>query len=51
MVLPDRDVMFQFIPNGLYYLDATDREISALLLNTVSENHKGFTRRDYEGSQ
>ena len=25
MVLQDREVRFQLIPNGLYYFDATDR--------------------------
>ena len=51
MVLPDREVRFQFIPNGVYYFDAVDRESSVLLLNTVSENIKGFTRRMYEGDR
>ena len=50
MVLPDREVKFQLIPNGLYYFDAEDRENGVLLLNTVSENREGFTRREYEGS-
>ena len=36
MVLPDREVRLQLSPNGLYYFDATDRENSILLLNTVS---------------
>ena len=37
MVLPDRQVQFLFIPNGLYYFDAADRESSVLLIKTVSE--------------
>ena len=49
MVLPDREVRFQLIPNGLYYFDATDRENIVLLLNTVSENQEGFTRKEYKG--
>ena len=51
MVLPDREVRFQLSPNGLYYLEAAYREDSVLLLNTVSENWEGFTRREYEGDQ
>ena len=35
MVLPDREVIFQLITNGLYYFDATDREKIVLILNTV----------------
>ena len=49
MVLPDREVRFQLSPNGLYYFDASDRENSVLILNTVSENQEGVTRREYEG--
>ena len=45
MVLPDREVIFQLSPNGLYYFDAADRENIVLILNTVSENREGFTRR------
>ena len=51
MVLPDREVKFQLSPNGLYYFDAADRENGMLLLNTVSENRKVFTRREYEGAR
>ena len=51
MVLPDREVKFQLSPNRLYYFDATDRENSVLLLNTVSENRERFTRRDYKGDR
>ena len=51
MVLPDREVIFHIIPNKLYYFDAADRENSVLLLNTVSDNQEGFTRREYEGAQ
>ena len=40
MVLPDREVRFQLSPNGLYYLNATDRENRVLLLNTASENRE-----------
>ena len=47
MVLPDREVIFQLIPNGLYYFDSKDRESSVLILNTVSENRRGFTHREY----
>ena len=50
-VLPGREVRFQLIPNRLYYFDAADRENIVLLLNTVSENWEGFTRREYEGPQ
>ena len=49
MVLPDREVRFQLRPNGIYYLDSTDRENIVLILNKMSENQEGFTRRDYEG--
>ena len=45
MVLPNREVRFQLSPNGLYCFDASDRENSVLLLNTVSDNREGFTRR------
>ena len=51
MVLPDREVRFQLIPNTLYYFDYADRESSVLMINTVSENREGFTHRDYEGAQ
>ena len=50
MVLPDREVRLQLIPNGLYYFDDADRDGSVLLLNTVSENNEGFTQREYEGA-
>ena len=46
MVILDREVSFHLSPNGLYYFDAADRENSALLLNTVSENQEWFTRRE-----
>ena len=49
MVLPDRKVIFQLSPNGLYYFDATEREKIVLLSNTVSENREGFTRKEYKG--
>ena len=49
MFLPDRDVRIQLSPNGLYYFDAADRENRVMLLNTVSDNREGFTRREYEG--
>ena len=39
---------FQLIPNRLYYFDAAERESSVLILNTVSDNREGFTRREYE---
>ena len=48
MVPPDREARFQLIPSGLYYLDAADKERSALLLITVPENRKEFMRREYE---
>ena len=48
MVLLNREARFQLILNGLYYFDATDRENTMLLLNTVSENREGFTQREYE---
>ena len=35
MILPDRENIFQLIPNRLYYFDATDWENRLLLLNTV----------------
>ena len=49
MVLPDREVRFQLSPDGLYYIDAADRENIVPLIDTVSENREGFTRREYEG--
>ena len=51
MVLPDRELRFQISPNGIYYLDAADRENSVLLLNIVLENWEGFTQRDYKGAR
>ena len=36
MILLDREVIFQLIPNGMYYLDTADIESSVLLLNTLS---------------
>ena len=50
MVLPDREMIFQLSPNRIYYFDVADSENSMLLLNTVSENRAGFTRREYEGA-
>ena len=47
MALLDREARFQLIPNKLYYFDATDRDNSVLLLNTLLDNREGFTRRDY----
>ena len=32
MVLPDREVIFQLRPNGMYYFDSKDRERSVLIL-------------------
>ena len=51
MVLLDREVIFKLSPNGLYYFDAGGRDNSVLMLNTVSENREGFTRREYEGGR
>ena len=51
MVLLDREVRFQIIPNGLYYFDVADRENSVLLINTLSKKQERFTRREYEGAQ
>ena len=51
MVLPDREVRFQIIPNGLYYFNAADRDNIVLLLNMVSENREGSTQREYEGDR
>ena len=46
MVILDREVSFHLSPNGLYYFDTADRENSALMLNTVSDNRDWFTRRE-----
>ena len=51
MVLPDREIKYQLSPNGLYYFDVADRDNSVLLLNMVSNNREGFTRREYEGDR
>ena len=51
MILLDREVRFQIIPNRLYYFDAMYRENRVFMINTVSENREGFTRREYEGAQ
>ena len=51
MVLPDREIRFHLSPNGMYYFNTAERESSVLLLNTVSDNREGFTRREYEGDQ
>ena len=51
MVLPNREVRLQLSPNGIYYFLAADRENIVLLINTVSENRKGFTRKYCEGDQ
>ena len=48
MVLTDREAIFQLSPNGIYYFDATESENIVLLINVVSENQEGFTRREYE---
>ena len=50
MVLLDREVRLQLSPNGLYYLYTVDRENSVLLINKVSENQEGSTRREYDGA-
>ena len=36
IVLPDREVRFHLIPNGIYYFDAADHYNSVLLINTFS---------------
>ena len=36
IVLSDREVRFQLIPNRLYYFDASYSENRVLLMNTVS---------------
>ena len=51
MVLPDREVKFDLSLNGIYYFDAAYRENGVLLLNTVSDNSEGFTRREYKEAQ
>ena len=50
MVLLDREVRYELSLNGLYHFNVADRENSVFLLNTVSENRAGFTRREYEGA-
>ena len=49
MIIPDREIIFQMSPKGLYYFDAVDRENSVLLLNTLAYNRKGLTRKEHEG--
>ena len=36
MILLEREVIFQLIPNGMYYFNTADIERSVLLLNTLS---------------
>ena len=51
MVLPDRELRFHIIPNGLYHFDFADRENIVLLINTLLENREGFTQKEYEGDR
>ena len=43
MVPLEREVRYQLIPNVLYQFDAADREVSVLLINTLSEKREEFT--------
>ena len=50
MILPEGEIKFQLIPNGIYYFGTSYKENIALLINTVVENREGFTRQEYEGT-
>jgi hypothetical protein len=43
---PDKDVVFRQSPAGLYYHDTGDRAFA--MVNTIKENHEGFTSREFE---
>ena len=42
MVLPDREIRFQLIPNRLYYFNAIDWENTVLFFNMVTDNMEVF---------
>ena len=44
MMLPGRDFVFNVLTNYPYYHNTVDRAI--VIVNTVVENRKGFTRQD-----
>ena len=48
MVMPDNEVLFNDIRNGLYYHDPEDRDL--ILINTVEENREGFSYRELSGA-
>ena len=50
VILPNREIRFQIIPNRLYYFDVADKENSALLFNIVTDNRKGLTQQEYKGA-
>ena len=49
MVMPDKEVLFNDIRNGLYYHDTEDHDL--ILFNTVEENREGFSYRELLGAR
>ena len=47
--MPDKEVLFNEIRNGLYYHDPEDRDL--ILINTVEENREGFYYRELSGAR
>ena len=51
MVLPDREIRFQLIPNRLYYFNAIDWENTVLFFNMVTDNMEVFMWQEYKGAR
>ena len=47
--MPDKEVLFNDIRNGLYYHDPEDRDF--MLINTVEENREGFSYKKLSGDR
>ena len=49
MVMPDKEVLFNDICNGIYYHYPEDCDLT--LINTVEENREGFPYRELSGAR
>jgi hypothetical protein len=49
LVQPHKKVILKQSPSGLYYHDTPDRAIA--MVNTVKENRKGYTQREYDDAK
>jgi hypothetical protein len=51
LIMPNREILFQLSPSGLYYHDAADRMENVILVNTVAKNREGFTNKEFQGAR